>query len=450
MSKSKNIDLTEGSIAKQMIAFAIPLFLGNLFQQMYNMADSLIVGNSLGSEALAAVASTGALTFLLVGFFSGTAMGAGVVISKFFGARDYDNLRLAIHTDVAFGIVAGLIMTVLGVAFTPQILLWMGTPADVFPNSVLYLRVYFLGSLAVLLYNICMGILQAVGDSKHPLYYLILSSIVNIVLDLIFCGVFKLGVEYAALATIISQFLSVVLCMRKLMRVQDVYQVRLREVKLHPEMLKQILAMGLPTGLQNSVISLANVVVQSNINAFGKMAMAGCGAYSKVEGFAFLPVTCFTMALTTFVGQNMGAQKYDRVKKGVVFGIVCTIVLSELTGFAIKGFAPQLIALFDSEPQVVAFGVQQAGIATWFFFLMAFSHASAAVMRGAGKPVVPMVVILTAWCVIRIIYITITTSFIHDIRVVFWAYPITWSISSIIFLIYLLKGNWLPKAKAEC
>ncbi|MBE5893689.1 MAG: MATE family efflux transporter [Lachnospiraceae bacterium] len=449
VSKSKNIDLTEGSIAKQMIAFAIPLFLGNLFQQMYNMADSLIVGNSLGSEALAAVASTGALTFLLVGFFSGTAMGAGVVISKFFGARDYDNLRLAIHTDVAFGIVAGLILTVLGVAFTPQILLWMGTPADVFPNAVLYLRVYFLGSLAVLLYNICMGILQAVGDSKHPLYYLILSSIVNIVLDLIFCGVFKLGVEYAALATIISQFLSVVLCMSRLMRVQDVYQVRLREVKLHPDMLKQILAMGLPTGLQNSVISLANVVVQSNINAFGKMAMAGCGAYSKVEGFAFLPVTCFTMALTTFVGQNMGAQKYDRVKKGVVFGIVCTIILSELTGFVINGFAPQLIALFDSEPQVVAFGVQQAGIATWFFFLMAFSHASAAVMRGAGKPVVPMVVILTAWCVIRIIYITIATSFIHDIRVVFWAYPITWSISSTIFLIYLLRGNWLPKKKAE-
>ena len=217
---TKNL-LTEGSIAKGMITFAIPMFFGQLFQQMYNMADSLIVGNFLGSEALAAVTSTGSLVFLLVGFFNGTAMGAGVIIARYFGAKDYKNLKIAVHTNVAFAILCGLIMTMVGVVFSPQILRLMGTPADVFSNSVAYLRVYFMGSLAVVLYNVCMGILQAVGDSKHPLYYLIISSITNIVLDLIFCGWLKLGVAYAALATIISQFVSVILCMRKLRQYSD-------------------------------------------------------------------------------------------------------------------------------------------------------------------------------------------------------------------------------------
>ncbi len=443
MGKETSNALTEGSIPKKIISFAIPLFFGNLFQQMYNMADSLIVGNFLGSEALAAVTSTGSLTFLLVGFFSGTAMGAGVIISRYFGAKDYESLRKAVHTDVAFGVIAGLLMTFLGVVFTPQILKLMGTPADVFPNSVLYLRVYFCGSLAVILYNICMGILQAVGDSKHPLYYLIFSSCVNVVLDLIFCGVFKLGVEFAALATIISQFLSVILCMRRLTRVQDVYRVNLREVKLHIPMVKQIISTGLPSGVQNSIISLANVVVQSNINAFGKMAMAGCGAYSKIEGFAFLPITCFSMALTTFVGQNLGARKYDRVKKGAAFGVGCTLILAEVTGIIVYTFAPALISLFDREAEVIAYGSLQAHTVSLFYCLLAFSHASAAIMRGAGKATVPMFVMMASWCAFRITYITIVAKLFDNIQLVFLAYPITWTMSTVIFIIYLLKADWM-------
>lgn len=449
MSKQTSNALTEGSIPKKIIAFAIPLFFGNLFQQMYNMADSLIVGNFLGSEALAAVTSTGSLTFLLVGFFSGTAMGAGVIISRYFGAKDYDSLRQAVHTDVAFGVVAGLLMTFLGVVFTPQILRLMGTPADVFPNSVLYLRVYFCGSLAVILYNLCMGILQAVGDSKHPLYYLIFSSCVNVVLDLIFCGIFKLGVQYAALATIISQFLSVILCMRRLTRVQDVYRVNLREVRLHLPMVRQIISTGLPSGVQNSIISLANVVVQSNINAFGKMAMAGCGAYSKIEGFAFLPITCFSMAMTTFVGQNLGARKYDRVKKGAAFGVGCTLILAEVTGILVYTFAPSLIALFDREAEVIAYGSLQAHTVSLFYFLLAFSHASAAIMRGAGKAAVPMFVMMASWCAFRITYITIVAKLFDNIQLVFLAYPITWTMSTIIFIIYLLKADWMHGFEKE-
>ena len=439
----KSTSLTEGSIPKKIIGFAIPLFLGNLFQQMYNMADSLIVGNFLGDEALASVTSTGSLIFLLVGFFNGTAMGAGVVIGRYFGAKDYEKLKRAVHTDVAFGLIAGTLMTIIGVLFTPIILQWMGTPADVFPNSVAYLRVYFCGSLASIMYNICMGILHAIGDSKHPLYYLIFSSCVNITLDLIFCGVFRLGVQYAALATIISQFLSVVLCMSRLTRVKDVYQIHLKEVRIDPEMIKQIITIGLPSGVQNSIISLANIVVQSNINAFGTAAMAGCGSYSKLEGFGFLPITCFTMALTTFVSQNLGAKEYDRVKKGTAFGIGCTLFLAETMGVLIFTLAPHVIGIFGGGPETIAYGVLQAKTVTLFYFLLAFSHASAAIMRGAGKSTVPMYVMLISWCAIRITYITIVGTLFDNIQLIFMAYPITWSISSAIFLVYLLKGNWM-------
>ena len=330
-------------------------------------------------------------------------------------------------------------MTILGVIFTPAILRLMDSPPEVFGGSVEYLRVYFMGSLAVLLYNICTGILQAVGDSRHPLYYLIFSSIVNVILDYVFCGIFRLGVGYAALATIISQFLSVFLCLRRLVKVQDVYRVNLREVRFHKDMIRKIIIMGIPTGLQNSVIAIANVVVQSNINSFGQKAMAGCGSYSKIEGFAFLSITCFTMALTTFVGQNMGARKYDRVRKGIFFAIVCALTLAEITGIIIHIFAPDFIALFVEEQAVIEFGVLQARTVTLFYFLLSFSHVAAAILRGAGKPVVPMVVMLASWCLIRITYITIITRYVEDIRVVFWAYPITWSISSCIFIVYLWK-----------
>ncbi len=443
MSRVKTYSLTEGSIAKGMVYFAIPIFFGQLFQQMYNMADSLIVGNFLGSEALAAVTSTGSLTFLLVGFFNGTAMGAGVVIARYFGARDYKNVKTAIHTNVAFAIVCGVLMTLSGVIFSPHILKLMGTPADVFPQSVAYLRVYFLGSLATVMYNVCMGILQAVGDSKRPLYYLIVSSITNVVLDVIFCGVFRLGVGYAALATVISQFVSVILCLGHLIKTDDVYKVNVKDIGMDKAMLKQIIRIGLPMGLQNSIISLANVVVQSNINAFGKMAMAGSGAHARVEGFAFLPVTCFTNAITTFVSQNIGAKQYQRVKKGAAFGVICAMILAEVVGVIIYNFSPFFISLFDTNPEVVHFGTMQGRIMTLFYFLMAFSHAAASIMRGAGRSAVPMYVMLVAWCVIRVTYITITIKFIPDIRVVFWAYPLTWTISSVIFLIYLWKVDWV-------
>lgn len=443
MAEAKGAKLLNGSIWKGIVAFAIPLFLGNLFQQLYNTVDSLIVGNFLGSDALAAVSSSGSLIFLLVGFFNGIAVGAGVVISKYFGAQDYEGLKKAVHTDVAFGLAAGLLLTVLGMFLAPQILVLMGTPTTVLPNSIVYFRTYFAGSLAFVMYNIVMGILQAVGDSRHPLYYLIFSSVVNVILDLLFVGVFRWGVGAAALATAISQASSALLCFIRLVRTQEVYQVHIREIRFHPALLKQIINIGLPSGMQNSIISVANIVVQSNINKFGVMAVAGCGVYSKIEGFAFLPITCFAMSLTTFIGQNLGARQYDRAKRGAAFGIVCSVTLAELVGILVYFLIPYFASAFDSSREVVAFASRQAHTEALFYCFLAFSHCIAGIMRGAGKSTVPMFVMLFSWCIIRITYITVTVHYIPKIQVIFWAYPLTWSISSVIFLIYFLKADWL-------
>ena len=440
---TKRHTLIEGSIWKAMILFALPILLGNIFQQLYNTFDAWCVGNYVGDEALAAVSSSGSLIFMMVSFFNGLSMGAGVVIARAFGAKQYDTMRKAIYTAIAFGLVVGVFLTVAGVALTPTILRWMGTPEEVMPQSVIYFRYYFYGSIFIVMYNIFVGILHAVGDSKHPLYYLIFSSFINVALDMILVAGFGLGVGAAAIATTISQGVSAVLCLVHIMRVDAPYKVHLREIRFHKESLLDILRYGVPSGVQNSVISLANVVVQSNINSFGKAAMAGCGAYSKLEGFAFLPIICFSQTLSTFVGQNLGAGQKDRVKKGVVFGSVCSCAIAECIGILTYIFAPQLIGFFSDSAESIAFGSAHMRVIVPFFGMCAFSHCVAGVLRGAGKATVPMVVMLACWCVIRVSYIVLALSFVNQLTTVSWAYPISWTLSSAIFLIYFLKGNWL-------
>lgn len=434
--------MTEGNIGKEILKFAFPLFLGNLFQQLYNIVDSLVVGNILGKEALAAVSSSGSLIFLLVGFVQGIFSGAGVVISRYYGAKDKERVESAVHTTVAFGFVMGIVLTVAGVLLTPVLLRLMGTPADVINDSVLYFRVYFYGALGIVMYNTTSGIFQAIGDSRHPLYYLIVSAVTNVVLDILFVKYLSMGIMGAALATGISQFLSAILGFVKLLRIQDMARLRISKIRIKGNVLKEILHMGIPSGIQNSVISIANVVVQSSINAFGSLAMAGCGSYSKLEGFAFLPVISFSMALTTFVGQNLGAKEYERVKKGSRFGILAGVLLAELIGIILFIFAPQLVALFNRDAQVIAYGVQQSRTEALFFCLLSLSHCLAGVLRGAGKSRVPMFVMLIYWCVIRIIYIKTVTHFIPKIGVIFWAYPLTWFLSSVTFLYYYYRKDW--------
>ena len=441
--------LTEGSIWKAMLLFALPVFLGNVFQQLYNAFDAWCVGNYIGDDALAAVSSSGSLIFMMVSFFNGVAMGAGVVIARAFGAKQYDTMSKAIHTAIAFGLVTGTLLTIAGVTLTPLILQWMGTPAEVLPQSITYFRYYFCGAIFTVMYNIFVGILHAVGDSKHPLYYLIFSTFVNIALDMLFVAGLGLGVGSAAIATTISQGISALLCLMHTTRIDAPYRVNIRKIRFHKESLLQIIRYGLPSGVQNSVIALANVVVQSNINSFGKAAMAGCGSYSKLEGFAFLPVTCFTQALSTFVGQNLGAGQHERVKKGVAFGVICSCTMAELIGVLSYIFAPQLIGMFSESPESIGFGTQHMRTICLFYFLLAFSHCIAAVMRGAGKATVPMFTMLSCWCVFRVTYITIAVKLVNQLTTVSWAYPITWSLSSIVFLIYFLKADWIHNFDKE-
>ena len=447
---NRSTDMTTGSIWKRMVSFAVPVFLGNLCQQLYNTVDSVIVGKFVGKQALAAVASSGNLIFMMTGFFMGLFIGAGIVIAQYFGARNYEKVRSAVHTDIAFALCCGVLLTLLGVFFTPTILTWMRTPADVLSTSILYFRLYFLGSLATILYNAGMGILQAVGDSRSPLYYLVISSVVNVALDLLFVGamdmgvaVIPLGVAGAAIATVASQVVSAVLCIIKLTRSDGPYRLEIKRIGFDLPLLKKITSQGVPSGVQNSIIAIANVVVQSNINTFGSDAMAGCGSYSKVEGFVFLPITAFAMALTTFIGQNLGAGQFDRAKQGARIGILCSMAMAELIGVALFFLAPYAMRLFNDDPAVVAIGVRQSHIEALFFCFLAFAHGVSAVLRGAGRAQVPMYTMLGCWCILRVSYITLALKVWPDIATIFWAYPITWSVSCVVFLIYYLKADWV-------
>lgn len=431
-----NTDLmTEGSIRRKIIIFALNVFLGNLFQQLYNTADSIIVGNFIGSNALAAVSSAGNLVFLVIGLFVGLSIGAGVVIANFVGARDQKHVSLAVHSTIALGIISSVVLTLFGVLAAPPILKLMNTPDSVLPDSITYFRIYFAGSFGFVMYNTFVGILRATGDSKHPLYYLIISSIINVVLDLVLIVGFGMGVGAAAFATAISQVISALLAFYRLTHVDADYRVDIRKIRLDKEMTRKIIQYGLPSGLQNSVMSLSNVVIQSYINTFGEYAMAGIGAYSKVEGFIFLPITSFAMAITTFVGQNVGAGQIERTRKGIRFGLLSTIVSCLALSTLIMVFAPQLIAMFDSHPEVIEYGTGRAHVVGMFFFLCGVTHFFAAVLRGVGKPMSTLIVFLVCWCVIRIIVIMFFSQLFPTIYLTHWVYPITWTLSTLSFAI---------------
>lgn len=444
----KTRSLTTGSIPGSILRFALPLFLGQLLQQFYNMADAWVIGNFASNSAFAAVSSGGNLTFLIIGFFSGIGIGGGVVISRYFGARDNANTQKAIHTDFFFGIAASVIATAAGLLIVPKLLVWMKTPADVLPYSLQYFRVYFGGVTTVVLYNICMSIMQAQGDSLRPLYYLGISSATNVALDLLFVAVFHWDVTGAAVATVIAQGLSVVLCLTRMLREPEEHlRLNFRLIRWDGEMMARIIRQGLPTGVQNAVISLGNVVIQSNVNSFGAYAMSGLGAYTKVEGFAFLPVTAMSMTLPTFVSQNLGAGNVERAKKGSLFGVLSAMIAAEIIGVIMYLSIPQLLKLFISDPESIVYGVTHARIDTLFYCMLALAHCSAGILRGCGKSTVPMAVMLGCWCVLRSIYVTVILRFIHEFRMISWAYPLTWTVSCILFVIYLFRLNWNKAAE---
>lgn len=425
-----------------MLTFAIPLFMGQLLQQLYNVVDAWVVGNFADNDSFAAVSSAGSMTFLVVGFFGGISVGGGVVISKYFGARDTEGVVQSIHTNFLFGILASILSTVAGLLLTPHILNWMGTPETVLPKSLSYFSIYFAGVSTVILYNICMAIMRALGDSLHPLYYLIISSIINVVLDLLFVAGLGWGVSGAAIATVIAQGVSVILCVIRMCRVTDYTRLDFRKLRLYPGILKEVLTQGLPTGIQNSVISIGNLTVQASINSFGPFAMAGVGAYSKLEGFVFLPITSMSMSLPTFISQNLGASEYQRAKKGAAFGILFGVLTAELLGVVIYFFAAPLLKIFVDTPQSVEYGIIHMKTTSLFFCLLALSHCAAGVLRGCGKAIIPMIAMLSFWCGVRVIYVTSILKIIPKFSMISWAYPLTWTLSSILLMAVLLTSDW--------
>ena len=413
-TKQKGL-MTEGVIWKELLLFSVPLLLGNLFQQLYNAVDSVVVGNYIGAQALAAVGSSAPVINLLVSFFMGLSVGAGVIISRYFGARNMESLQDSIHTSLALTMTAGIFMTLFGIIFSPTILRWIGTPSDVMSSSVLYLRIYFGGILSVMLYNMGSGILRAVGDSKNPLYFLIVSSITNILLDLLFVIVFDMGIAGVGWATLIAQTISAVLTLLLLIKTKQEYKVTLKKIRFHKDKLIEIIRLGLPSGIQNGVVSFSNVIVQSNINAFGSLAMAGCGAYTKIDGFAILPVMSYSMALTTFTGQNMGAKKYDRVKQGARSGIIMSLLTTIAISSLLLIFGEQVLSIFSDNPKVISYGLYMMHVLAPFYIFLAISHAFNGIIRGAGITTIPMIVMITCWCGMRMTWILASVPIFHDI-----------------------------------
>ena len=445
-TENKSKLMTEGSIWKNILLFSVPLILGNLLQQMYNTADSIIVGNFVGSNALAAVGSSGSPIFLLIGFSQGIAVGAGVVVSQFLGARDRQGAHISVHTSLALATILGAILTVGGIAISRSLLTAMNTPAEVLEDAVTYMQLYFGGVLFSVVYNMAAGILNAAGNSRRSLLYLGCASGTNILLDLILIAGLKMGVAGAAIATDISQLVSCVLSLRFLMRVDADYRVTAREVRVDRKMAAKIIRVGLPTGIQNMVISLSNILVQASVNGYGAAAMAGFAAYMKVDGFNILPIMSFSMAATTFVGQNFGAGQIDRVKKALWVTMALSFVYTVITGTLLLLAQDPIMHLFTGDETVVAFGRQAMHYFCPFYWLLGILHGLAGTVRGTGKSVPPMVVLLVSLCLFRIVWIRFALSAFQGIDGVFILYPVSWALGAVLMILYTWRGNWLTAA----
>lgn len=444
VSVKKQELMTEGTIWKKILIFAVPLIIGNLLQQMYSTIDSIIVGHYVGKSALAAVGSSTSIINLLIAFSQGASVGAGVVISQYMGARDKKSVHSAVHTAAAVAVLLGLFLTLAGVLMSGQLLVWMQTPDDVINDSTLYLRVYSAGLVFNVVYNMATGIMNAAGNSKRPLIYLGAASVTNIVLDMLFIAVGRMGVEGAAIATDVSQAVSCMLAMIYLFRVDADYRISPKDMHINGHMLSKIIKIGLPTGIQSMVISLSNIIIQSSINSFGSTQMAGFGAYMKVDGFNILPVLSISMAVTTFVGQNYGAGRIDRVKKGAAVTVVMGLIYTALTGILLLTFSEPIMRLFTDDADIIAAGELAMKYFCPYYMLLSILNVLAGTVRGAGKSVPPMVILLFAMCVFRVLWIKLVLPHYNTIDVVYMVYPVSWVIGAALMALYTWKGKWLP------
>ena len=430
-------DMTQGPILRQLVSFALPLMLGNVFQMLYNTVDSVIVGNFVSKQALAAIGSTTVIVNMLVFFFNGFSIGAAVLISRYFGARDREKLHAAIETTMAATFVLSLAFSVLGIVLVKPLLAIMRTPEDVLQDASLYLRIYFGGIAGLLIYNMGSGILRAVGDSTRPLYFLILTSVLNILLDLFFVIVLKAGIAGAAIATVLSQFLSAVLILTLLTRTRDVYRMSWRELRIDGAILGKIFAVGMPAAIQSVVTSFSNIFVQGYINVFGSDVMAGWSSYNKLDQFIMLPMQSMSMAATTFVSQNIGAGDDRRGDRGTVIAIEMTCGVTGVIALLLYAFAPGAVRMFSPDPAVIRYGVLFVRTNVFFMLFNCVNHVLAGALRGRGDSRGPMVIMLSTFVVLRQCYLYFVTRYIANTpRIVGFGYPVGWMACCVIELIY--------------
>ncbi len=432
-----DVDMTQGSITKHLINFSLPLLLGNLFQQLYNMVDTWVVGNYVSNEAFSAVGTVGPVINTLIGFFLGLSSGAGVVISQYYGAGREEKVRQAVHTALMLTLVLGVVFTAAGIAMTPLMLQLMKTPAEVAPEQAAYLRIYFAGVMGLLLYNMGSGILRAVGDSRRPFYFLVVSAVLNTVLDLLFVIKFHMGVEGVAYATIIAQAVSALLTLWVLMRAEGGIRLELRALRLTWSVLRQIVAVGIPAALQMAITAFSNVFVQSYINYFGPDCMSGWTAYTKVDQLVILPVQSISMANTTFVGQNLGVGDTPRAKKGVRISLWLSVAVTAVLLIPVLLFAPDLTAFFNSKAEVVSYGALLLRLLSPFYFFFCINQIYAGALRGAGNSQMPMWIMLGSFVVFRQIYLYIMSNYIsNEIIPIALSYPAGWFVCSVATLLY--------------
>lgn len=441
--KRKNdVNMTEGSIIRHLVVFAAPLLVGNIFQQLYNTVDTWVVGKYVSNEAFSAVGTVGPIINMLIGFFLGLSSGAGVVISQYYGAGKTEEVRKTVHTSLMMTILLGLLFTGLGIALIPGMLALMNTPAEVIPESTAYLTIYFAGVLGLMLYNMGAGILRAVGDSTRPFYYLVVSAVINTVLDLVFVLRFDMGVAGVAWATIIAQGISAVLTLITLLRSDSCIRVSLRALRIHFDMLQKIIRVGIPAALQMAVTSFSNVFVQSYINYFGADCMSGWTAYGKIDTLLMLPMQSLALASTTFVGQNLGLGKVDRAKRGVRIALALSLVTAVILMIPVMVFAPSLVAFFNEKPTVVEYGTMFLRYISPFYILCCFNQIYSGALRGAGNTRAPMVIMLASFVVFRQIYLFVLTHFIvNTILPVSMGYPAGWLVCSLLTCLYYRQAD---------
>jgi len=451
--KKRSRDLTQGNIAKQILLFAIPILLSQTFQNLYNSVDSVVVGRLVGTTALAAVTASGDVSRLIISFFTGLSTGSGIVFSRYFGAKKYDDLHRATHTTLLFSALLGLFMVVLGITLTPVLMTLVACPPDVLSEAILYLRVYFIGTLFTSIYNVATGILRAVGDSRTPFYYLVIATCVNIVLDFFFVGVLHIDVLGVALATIISQLLSVALIIIKMLKTTDVYHLDVKSLHIDKSILSEVLRLGIPAAVQSCLTSFSNLFVLRYQNTFGSIAMAGTGAAKKIEKFVSMVSHAIGLSTATFVAQNVGAGKYKRTVHGMRHILVLSFIAVALIGLPIYIFAEPIVRLFTKDTAAIVYGVEMIRVMMPFYYLLALQNIFTNAIRGFGRSIVSMVLATVGLVACRQIYLAVAMAINYSIVHVYVSFPVGWGCATLLGILYYLlviRKNFSHKLRSEC